>query len=83
LPTNGRGIGPGGMRSHFQMSLSRITQGMAARPARVYQEPSADRKDIMNLILFLGFAIHCKEEFSRLGACPELQVENVGPEDGL
>ena len=40
-------MGPGGMRYHVQMSLRRITTGMAIRPTQVYQEVSADRIDIM------------------------------------
>lgn len=43
----GRGVGPGGMRYHVQMSLRRITTSMAIRPTQVYQEVSADRIDIM------------------------------------
>jgi hypothetical protein len=43
---NGRGVGPGGMRYHAQISLRRMLTGMAMRPAQVYQEDSAERKDI-------------------------------------
>jgi hypothetical protein len=46
LPMNGRGVGPGGMRYHAQISLRRMLTGMAMRPAQVYQEDSAERKDI-------------------------------------
>lgn len=43
---NGRGIGPGGIRDHFQMSLSRRTTGIAMRPTHVYQDVRTVKKDI-------------------------------------
>ena len=44
---NGRGSGPGGMRYHVQTSLIRNANGMARRPAQVYQDVNTGRMDIV------------------------------------
>jgi hypothetical protein len=49
LPMNGMGIGPGGMRDHFQMSARRIKSGIAATPAKAYHEVKIGMKDMMKV----------------------------------
>jgi hypothetical protein len=47
FPTNGMGIGPGGMRDHFQISPRRIKSGIAMTPANEYHEVNIWMKGIM------------------------------------
>lgn len=61
----GRGVGPGGIRYHVQMSLRRTATGMAMRPTQVYQELSADRIDIMIYCQYLDSKPFEKEVIPR------------------
>jgi hypothetical protein len=46
FPKNGRGVGPGGMRHHFQISLIRIKSGTSAIPAKGYHELRIEKSDM-------------------------------------
>lgn len=49
FPMNGSGVGPGGMRDHFQMSLRRIKSGIARTPTKAYQRSNTGRKGMVTL----------------------------------